>query len=89
LSPLSIVQDGLFNLNYSLSVSRNENKKYIKASSKGTHIYSADTKQFWLNKIKITNLDKKIKALVDGKICKLEKPNVSNIQKGLKIYKKQ
>ena len=89
LSPLSNVQDGLFNLNYSLASGKDENKNYIKTSSKGDHIYSAETKQFWLNKIKICNPEKKIKALMDGKIYNLEELNISIIEKGLKIYKKQ
>ena len=36
----------------------------------------------------IKNADKKIKALIDGKICNLEELNISIIEGGLKLYKK-
>ncbi len=89
VSPLCNVQDGLFNVNYSICSNKNEKKKYSKLFKKGKHIYSDDTKQFWMNKLKITNPEKKIKTLMDGKIYNLEELNISIIEKGLKIYKKQ
>ena len=89
VSPLSNLQDGLFNVNYATVSNKTEKKKYIKLSSKGEHIYSNTTKQYWLNKLKITNPEKKIKALIDGKIHNLEELNISILEKGLKIYKKQ
>ena len=88
VSPLCNLQDGLFNVNYSLVSSRSENKKYIKMSNSGEHIYNPETKQYWMNKLKITNPEKKIKALIDGKIYNLEELNISIIENGLKIYKK-
>lgn len=56
--------------------------------NKGDHIYDDDTKQHWMNQLKITNPDKKIKALIDGKIHNFEELNISIIENGLKIYKK-
>ncbi len=89
VSPLSNLQDGLFNVNYSTVTSKSGKKKYIKMTNKGEHIYDADTKQYWMNNLKITNPDKKIKTLMDGKIYTLEQLNISIIENGLKIYKKQ
>lgn len=89
ISPLSNVNDGLFNLTYSLISNQNDNKKTIKLFNKGEHIYQEDVKQFWLNSLKISNPDKKIKALIDGKIYNLEDLNVSILENALKIYKKR
>ena len=77
VSPLSNVQDGLFNLNYSIVSNKEGKRKYIKRFNKGEHIYNEDTKQFWLTNLKITNPEKKIKALIDGKIYNLEQLNIS------------
>ena len=88
VSPLSNLQDGLFNVTYSLVSSKAENKKYIKMTNNGEHIHNPDTKQYWMNKIKITNPEKKIKARIDGKIHNVEELNISIIENGLKIYKR-
>ena len=87
VSPLSNLQDGLFNVTYSNVSQKSGKKKYIKMTNKGTHIYSEDTKQHWLNSLKITNPEKKIKALIDGKIHNLEHLDISILENGLKIYK--
>lgn len=88
VSPLSNLQDGLFNVNYSIVSSKPAKKKYIKMFNKGNHIYDEDTKQHWLTNLKITNPDKKIKALIDGKIYTLEAMDISILENGLKIYKR-
>ena len=88
VSPLSNLQDGLFNVNYTLASNKSNGKKYIKKFNKGNHIYDENTKQYWLKTLKITNPEKKIKALIDGKIHNLEELNVSIIENGLKIYKR-
>jgi len=88
VSPLSNLQDGLFNVNYSNVSNKPAKKKYIKKFNRGEHIYDEETKQLWLNSIKITSPENKIKALIDGKIYNLEKLQISIIEKGLKIYKK-
>lgn len=86
VSPLSNVKDGLFNLNYS-TITSNGKKQYLKKISKGEHVYDSNTKQYWLNNLKITNADKRIKALVDGKILEFESLDIKIIEKGLKIYR--
>ena len=88
VSPLSNLQDGLFNVTYSTNASFEGRKKFIKRFNKGEHIYDENTKQHWMNQLKITNPEKKIKALIDGKIHNLEQLNISIIESGLKIYKK-
>lgn len=88
VSPLSNVQDGLFNVTYSIVSQKPGKKKFIKMFNKGKHIYDEDTKQHWMNQLKITSPEKKIKAIIDGKIHNLEELNVSIIENGLKIYKK-
>ena len=88
VSPLSNLQDGLFNVNYTIVSNKSGKRKYIKMFNKGDHIYDDDTKQHWMNQLKITNPDKKIKALIDGKIHNFEELNISIIENGLKIYKK-
>ncbi|MBO5954980.1 MAG: hypothetical protein J6Q13_03335 [Clostridia bacterium] len=87
VSPLSNMQDGLFNVTYSIVSHKNSKKKFVKMFNKGTHIYNDETKQHWLNNLKITNADKKIKALIDGKIHNLEQLNISIVEGALKIYK--
>jgi len=88
VSPLSNMQDGLFNVNYSIVSTKKRKKQYIKMYMKGDHIHDEDTKQFWLRNLKITNPDKKIRAIVDGKLCNFDEIQVSVIEKGLKIYKR-
>ena len=87
ISPLSNVSDGLFNLIYTNSSDAKVNKKALKGYENGEHIYNENVKQYWLNNIKITNSDNKIKALLDGKICNLDKLEISVIENGLKLYK--
>ena len=88
ISPLSNLQDGLFNVVYSTVANKQGKKRYIKLTNKGEHIYNEDTKQYWMNKIKITNPERKIKALIDGKIHNMEELNISIIEGGLKIFKR-
>ena len=87
VSPLSNMQDGLFNVTYSTVSHKASKKKFIKMFNKGTHIYNDEIKQHWLNNLKITNQDKKIKAIIDGKIVNLEQLNISIVEGALKIYK--
>lgn len=87
ISPLSNVKDGLFNLLYSNSTNSKKDNKIVKSYSTGKHIYNEKVNQLWLNNVKITNEDNKIKALVDGRILNFDKLEVTVIEKGLKIYK--
>ena len=87
ISPLSNIEDGLFNLNYVLYENRKQGKKYLKAFSKGKHIYLDETKQQWLNNLKIISPNNKIKAVVDGNVLSLDSLDVQIVEKGLKIYR--
>ena len=87
ISPLSNVSDGLFNLIYSNANDKKTNIKAYNAYESGDHVYNENVKQFWLNNIKITNADNKIKALLDGRIFNFEKLEISVIENGLKLYK--
>lgn len=87
VSPLANVRDGLFNFNYITTPPKDSRKKYLKLFKKGEHIYNENTKQYWLNNIKISNPDNKIKAVVDGKVITVENMNVSVLEKVLKLYK--
>ena len=89
VSPLSNMQDGFFNLNYSTIESQKDKKTYLQMFKKGDHIYSDFSKQFWLTNLKITNSEKQIKAIVDGKIQTFESLEIMLIEKGLKIFKKK
>lgn len=89
VSPLSNVKDGLFNLIYFVDKAKKANRKFSKKIKKGDHIYDEDAKQHWLSALKISNDDKKIKAMVDGKIVNLEELNISLVENGLKLYKKK
>ena len=80
-------RDGLFNFNYITTPPKDSRKKYLKLFKKGEHIYNENTKQYWLNNIKISNPDNKIKAVVDGKVITVENMNVSVLEKVLKLYK--
>lgn len=86
-SPLSNLKDGLFNVNYSTVSQTNSKKRFLKKINRGTHIYDEDTHQYWMNRLKITNSENKIKAIIDGKIHNLEELNISIIENGLKIFK--
>ncbi len=87
ISPLSNVSDGLFNLIYTNSNDTKANIKALKGYEDGKHIYNENVKQSWLNNLKITNADNKIKALMDGRIFNFEKLEISVIENGLKLYK--
>lgn len=87
ISPLANVEDGWFNVSYSVVSAGIDKKKTVKLFNDGEHIYEEKTKQLWLNNLKITNADKKIKAMIDGKICNLESLDITIVEKGLKIYK--
>lgn len=89
ISPLSNVQDGLFNLNLANMPIKNERKKYLSLFKSGKQIYSDKTRQYWINQVHITNEEKQIKAIVDGSLQTLEELNVRLIEGGLKIYKKE
>ena len=54
VSPLSNLQDGLINVNYSVISNKSEKRKYIKMFNKGDHIHNEDTHQLWTNSLKIT-----------------------------------
>ena len=86
ISPLSNVEDGLFNLIYTTTEQTEDKKKTLKLFNTGNHIYEENTKQQWINNLKITNPDKKIKALIDGAVYTFESLDISVIEKGLKIY---
>ncbi len=86
ISPLANVSDGLFNFNYCSLPERENKKKYLKLFKKGNQIYDEHTKQFWLDNLKISNADNKIKALVDGKIETLSELDISIVKDGLKIF---
>lgn len=86
VSPLSNVSDGLFNFNYCTLPEKENRKKYLKLFKKGNQIYDERTKQFWLDHLKISNTDNKIKALVDGKIENLSELEISVVNGGLKIF---
>ena len=87
ISPLSNVKDGLLNLVYVESLEEKANMNNLKLFFKGEHIYKEQTKQSWLQDVKITSADKKIKALIDGKIHNLDKLEISIVENGLKLYK--
>ncbi len=88
VSPLANVKDGLFNFNYASVSEKNDKKKYLAMFNKGNQIYDEKTKQFWINNLKIFSPNKKIKAIVDGKLNTYEELNISIVENGLKIYKK-
>jgi len=87
VSPLSNMSDGLFNVNYSLASDPKEKKQFVKEMNDGKHIYNDGVSQIWTDNLKITNQDKKIKALVDGVYVCYEDINISIVEGGLKIYK--
>lgn len=86
VSPLSNVKDGLFNLIYTEQTGEKTDFKNLQKFTGGTHIYSEDVVQQWINNLKITNADKKIKAIVDGRIETFESLDISIFENGLKIY---
>ena len=86
VSPLSNMCDGLFNVNYSLASNPKEKKDFTKELNSGKHVYNEGVAQLWTNNLKVTNSDKKIKALVDGVFTVFEDIVVTMVEAGLKIY---
>ena len=66
-----------------------EKKKFLKKFNDGKQIYDEKIEQLWLNSVKITNAEKKIKALVDGEIQIFPQIDIVVIENGLKIFKKK
>lgn len=89
VSPLSNVKDGLFNVTYSNIATKQENKKNLKLFNKGKHIYQENTKQHWLNNLKISNENNLIKASVDGRLMEFDKLEITLVENGLKLYKSE
>lgn len=89
VSPLSNIQDGLINVSYCLTEAKRDNKKHLKAFNVGKHIYSDDTKQYWLTNLKVSNLNNQVKVMVDGRIVYANKLEISIVENGLKLYAKE
>ena len=87
VSPLANVEDGLFNVSYSTMEDSINKKKTVRIFQEGEHIYDERTKQQWVTNLKITNPEKQIKALIDGRVYNLESLEITLIEKGLKIYR--
>lgn len=87
VSPLANVDDGMFNVSYTTMEEVENKKKMIEDFNDGDHIYKDNTTQQWLTNLKITNADKQIKVLLDGKVFTLPSLDINLIEKGLKIYK--
>lgn len=87
VSPLSNVKDGLLNLLYVEATQDKTNSKTFKLFEKGNHIYEEQTTQLWLPDLKITSADKKIKALIDGRIYNFDKLDITVVENGIKLYK--
>ena len=88
ISPLSNVQDGLLNLNYTLLPAKEDRKKYLKMLKNGKTVQTEQTKQLWQESVRITNPERRIKILADGELQTVEEINVQVVENGLKIYKK-
>lgn len=86
ISPLSNVKDGLFNLLYTEQTGEKTDFKNLQKFNCGEHIYNDDVVQQWINNLKITNPDNKIKAIVDGKIETFESMEIAIVENGLKLY---
>lgn len=85
ISPLSNMQDGLFNL---IVVSNNGKRKltdYLKIK-RGKHIYQEQNKTFWLETISITSPTSPIKAEIDGELYELDQLDISVVEGGLNVY---
>lgn len=87
VSPLSNMQDGMFNLLYCDIADKKTNSKYISKLNKGEHIYDENTYQYWMNDLTITSPDKHIKASLDGRIVTVEQLNITLVENALKIMK--
>lgn len=85
LSALSNMKDGLFNLNYAV-YNKEENKKYLSLLFNEKQIYDEKTHQLWLNSVKITNEEGKIKVFADEKFYTLDSLTLSIKEKGIKLY---
>lgn len=88
ISPLSNLKDGNFNAIFLTQTTEKENGAFFKNYRNGKHIYDDETKQLWLNNIKITSKNKQIKCMIDGDICTEEQLDITLVEGGLNIYTK-
>jgi len=88
ISPLSNVQDGLLNVNYTLLPAKEDRKKYLKMLKTGKQTQISQTTQLWQDSVRLTNPERRIKILADGNLKTVEEINVQVVENGLKIYKK-
>lgn len=85
ISPLSNLQDGLFNL---ICVANNGKRKvssYLKIKH-GKHIYNDLNKTYWLENATINSNNTPLKIEIDGELYEMEKLDISTIEGGLNIY---
>ncbi|MBR1987754.1 MAG: hypothetical protein IKA36_01810 [Clostridia bacterium] len=89
MSPLSNIQDGLFNLNYVAILDKIDRKKYLKKYKKGTQIYDEKTEQYWIEDLVITpaHPDEKIRTVIDNQIMLAESIKVNIVENGIKLFK--
>ena len=85
ISPLSNLQDGLFNL---ICVTNNGKRKitdYLKIK-RGKHIYNEQNNTYWLESAIITATNTPLKVEIDGKLYEMEKLELSTVENGLNLY---
>ncbi len=88
ISPLSNLEDGLFNLNYITLEEAVDKKRTLLSFYKGEHIYTDDSAQSWINNVKISSTNNEpFKVTIDGRIFSVDELEVTLIEKGLKLYK--
>ena len=87
VSPLSNMQDGLFNLNYANISNKKDKKTYSNLYKNGKHIYSNFSKQFWLSEINIKSPSGEFDVLIDGQLESVNSIQVRILESVLNVYK--
>lgn len=85
ISPLSNMQDGLFNL---ICVTNNGKRKisdYLKIK-RGKHIYDDQNNTYWLETATITSTNTPLKVEIDGELYEMDKLEISTVEGGLNLY---
>ena len=80
------MEDGLFNLVYAEVQGEKTDFKNLQKFNNGSHVYNEDVVQQWINNLKISCPENKIKAVVDGKIESFDNMEISIVENGLKLY---
>lgn len=85
ISPLSNMQDGLFNLILVTNNGKRKISEYLNIK-KGKHIYNENNITYWLEDINISSPNTPLNLEIDGELYAFDTLNITCVEGGLNIY---